>query len=436
MAQVLPAQNPLAPEKAVRLRHRWCSIAVVALVLRLLIITAGHTYRITPRGDHFQFGWEMGRIARALALGQGFSNPVDLPTGATAWAAPVYPLLLGGVFRMFGIYTPGSAWVILALNSLFAALNCVVIYRIGERAFGTLTARWSAWAWAVFPYFLYWSIRVVWETTLSALLLSLAVLQALRIVERPDLRRWVVLGLIFGTAALTNPTLAILLPFSIAWIWFRVGGSPRQLTRTVLAALIFAIVCTPWTLRNYRTLGHLMFIRDNFGLELEVANNPKSEGYWTRSEHPGNSPEQMRRMRDIGEWAYMQEKQREAVAFIREHPGEFTRYVLQRAVFFWIGNPQVTLAGGWNMGPARHTAFLLSMLLALAGLWLAFRHRRFGAGLFALTLLVYPLPYYVAHPSPRYRHAIEPVMAVLVCYLFACCRGISLQWKSWRPRVL
>src|SRR6478736_600023 len=43
-------------------------IVIVAFVLRLLVITVGHTYRITPRRDHFQFGWETGRIARSIAL--------------------------------------------------------------------------------------------------------------------------------------------------------------------------------------------------------------------------------------------------------------------------------------------------------------------------------------------------------------------------------
>ncbi|HET8824164.1 MAG TPA: hypothetical protein VFM77_03475, partial [Terriglobales bacterium] len=58
-------------------------IVLVALVLRVLVITVGHTYRITPRRDHFQFGWETGRIARSIALGQGYASPTDLQTGPT-----------------------------------------------------------------------------------------------------------------------------------------------------------------------------------------------------------------------------------------------------------------------------------------------------------------------------------------------------------------
>ncbi len=60
-------------------RHSILFIVLIAFLLRLAVITVGHTYRITPRRDHFQFGWEMGRIARSIALGQGFSSPTDLP---------------------------------------------------------------------------------------------------------------------------------------------------------------------------------------------------------------------------------------------------------------------------------------------------------------------------------------------------------------------
>src|SRR5437667_12189096 len=95
-------------------------IVLVAFLLRLAVITIGHTYRITPRRDHFQFGWEMGRLARCIAQGQGFNSPTDLDSGPSAWTAPVYPYILAGVFKLFGIYSHFSAWVILMFNSLFA----------------------------------------------------------------------------------------------------------------------------------------------------------------------------------------------------------------------------------------------------------------------------------------------------------------------------
>ncbi|HMH00518.1 MAG TPA: hypothetical protein VK555_03845, partial [Terriglobales bacterium] len=91
--------NPVehAPSYPQPLRYSPLFIVLIALSLRLAVITFGPTYHITPRRDHFQFGWEMGRIARSIATGNGFSSPTDLPTGPSAWAPPLYPYILAGV---------------------------------------------------------------------------------------------------------------------------------------------------------------------------------------------------------------------------------------------------------------------------------------------------------------------------------------------------
>ena len=127
----------------------------IAFIVRLAVITIGHTYRITPRRDHFQFGWEMGRLARSLAQGHGFSSPTDLDSGPSAWTAPFYPFVLASVFRILGIYSSASAWAILAFNSVFAALTCGTLYRVAGRIFGNTVAYRGAWTWAVFPYLIY-----------------------------------------------------------------------------------------------------------------------------------------------------------------------------------------------------------------------------------------------------------------------------------------
>src|SRR5438067_6248927 len=102
--------------------RRWLrrpsTMVLLALLLRLAVITIGQTYRVNPRQDHFGFGWETGRIARSIAEGQGFSSPFHGTTGPTAWVAPLYPYFVAGVFLIFGVYTATSAWILLAVNSL------------------------------------------------------------------------------------------------------------------------------------------------------------------------------------------------------------------------------------------------------------------------------------------------------------------------------
>ena len=411
--------------------HSIFFIVLIAFLLRLAVITMGHTYRITPRRDHFQFGWEMGRIARSIAEGQGFSSPTDLPTGPSAWAPPLYPYILAGVFKLFGVYSALSAWVILTFNSIFAALTCLTLYRIAERIYGPIVARATAWTWAVFPYAIYWPVRVVWETSLTTFLLSLALLLTLRMADQPPrLRMWILFGLLWGVIALTNTAIVSMLPFCLLWLLYRMPRRAEQLVGAALCVLTAALVVSPWLLRNYEVFGKFIFVRDNLPLEMYEANNDQSAGLWTRNEHPGNNPEAMRRFQELGELGFMAEKKQEVRQFIREHPARFLRFTAERAVYFWIAPPQATIIAGYDLMISRHTNFSLGAVLAFAGLWLTIRNRKRGAFLLACFLLVYPLPYYLVMPFVRYKHPIEPVMIMLIVYLFWEVRNIQIQWPQ------
>jgi hypothetical protein len=49
-------------------------------------------------------------------------------------------------------------------------------------------------------------------------------------------------------------------------------------------------------------------------------------------------------------------------------------------------------------------------------LYVAWRRRKSGVGLFLWLILFYPLVYYVVFPHPRYRHPIEPEMGMLIVF--------------------
>jgi 4-amino-4-deoxy-L-arabinose transferase-like glycosyltransferase len=419
--------------------HSILFIVLVAFLLRVAVITIGHTYRITPRRDHFQFGWEMGRLARSIASGQGFSSPTDLPTGPSAWAPPLYPYILAGVFRLFGIYTALSAWVILTLNSIFAALTCLTLYRIAARIFDLRTARATAWTWALFPYLIYWPTRVVWETSLTTFLLTVALLMTLRLGEQGSLRQfvakeWVGFGLLWGLILLTNTAVVSLLPFFLLWILYRSRNRSLQVAGALLCLASAAIVISPWIVRNYEVFGKFIFIRDNLPLELHMANNGHSEGLWTRNEHPGNDPQAMREFQQAGETAFMQQKHVEFRQFLLDHPGTFLWFSLQRAAYFWIAPPSFTNFKGYDLEISRHMNFFLGAAFAFAGLWMALYRRVAGGFLLACCPIVYPLPYYMVNPFPRYKHPIEPVMTLLVVYLMIESKRIQLHWP-WQKAV-
>src|SRR6202046_4741151 len=116
----------------------------LSFVLQLASIAAFHQYRTRPGDDHFEFGWEMGRIGRSIVQGQGFSSPYEGNTGPTAWEPPLYPFLIAGVFKIFGIYTLASAWVLLTINCVFSAITTIPVFLIAKRCFSPRVALWSA----------------------------------------------------------------------------------------------------------------------------------------------------------------------------------------------------------------------------------------------------------------------------------------------------
>jgi 4-amino-4-deoxy-L-arabinose transferase-like glycosyltransferase len=408
-------------------------IVLIAFLLRLSVISMGHTYRITPRRDHFQYGWEMGRIARSIATGHGFSSPTDLSTGASAWAAPVYPYILGGVFKLFGVYSFLSAWVILVFNSVFSSLTCLTLYHIGWRMYGISVGRTAAWTWALFPYAIYWPTRVVWETSLTAFLLSLALLLTLRIGDQtPRPSTWVLFGLVWGVIGLTNTAVLSMMPFCLLWLlWLLARASWRfRLAGVALCVIAAMLVITPWVVRNYVMFGKFIFVRDNLPLELHMANNDEANGLWTRNEHPGNDPTAMQKFRELGEIRFMEEKQQEFRRFIREHPGRFLWFTLQRVGYFWIAPPQLNIVAGYDLMIARHVGFLIPAAFGLAGLWMTIRNRIAGGFLLSCFLLIYPIPYYLVTPFPRYKHPIEPEIILLALYLFWVARRVEIRWPN------
>ncbi|MFI5103662.1 MAG: ArnT family glycosyltransferase [Terriglobales bacterium] len=401
-------------------RRRSTSFAAMVLVsflLQVAAIAVFHTYKFRPADNHFAFGWEMGRVGQAIAEGKGFSNPYGEQTGATAWEPPIYPYLIGGVFKLFGIYSNASAFVLLTINSLFSALTCVPIFLIARQTMGEKVAVWSAWVWALLPYVMYWSVHWIWDTTLSPLLLSLIFLVALQLGESPASRRlWIQFGILWGLIALANPSTLSFLPVCLLWIWRRRSSQERGSIPGIIAALAIMAVClSPWLARNYATFGRFVFVRDDFGLQLRLGNGPYADGLLMAYLQPNLNVYEMQRFRQLGELRYAEECKRQAFDFIREHPGRFALLSVKRFVYYWAGAPKP------NEGPAltalRNSLFLASSLLALWGMGRALGKRKSGAWLFALLVLSYPTVYYFVYPHARYRHVIEPELLILTVFL-------------------
>jgi 4-amino-4-deoxy-L-arabinose transferase-like glycosyltransferase len=414
-----------------RIRSSPFWIVVIAFSIRIAAILILHTYRFRSTDQNFGFGWEMGRIGESIASGHGFSNPFGGVTGPTAWEPPLYPYLIAGVFKIFKIYSHASSFVLLAINSCFSALTCIPVFLIGRRCFGERVGVASAWTWALLPYIIYWCTRWVWETSLSALLLATIFWLALTMEDQDGLKPWMQFGLFWGVAALNSPVLLSFLPVSGLWAWYRQRRSGKSsLGGVVLASVIFFGCIVPWLIRNYLTFGTPVFIRSNFGAELRMGNGPWANGTWMYYLHPTQNKMARQEYEKLGEIAYVAERKRQAMEFVKENPGRFLLISLKRFVYYWAGSMR---SNNWWLAQVKNSLFLVSSVLCFWGLTRALSQRKPGAWLFLLLLLVHPVVYYVVFTHARYRHPIEPEIGILAIFLISETARQSAVRESFFP---
>ena len=224
----------------------------------------------------------------------------------------------------------------LSLNSMFSALTCIPVFLIARRSFGSRIAAVAGWIWAFFPFAVYFSASFIWPTTLATLVLSLLFLAALYLEDSSRESRWTGFGILAGVSALTEPIVLSVAPLLAAWMCYRLLKRKQHWLRpAVCAALAFVVVVMPWFVRNYRAFGVFIPFRDNFGLELYVGNNGETWHFAPEGFHPSGSDREWAEYKQMGELAYMEHKQAQAVTFIKSHPAEFAILSVRRAVYMW-----------------------------------------------------------------------------------------------------
>lgn len=409
----------------------------VALLVRIVYITLAHTYRIRLSQDHLQFGWEMGRIARALVTGFGYADPFTGHTGPTAWAPPLYPLLLAGVFKIFGVYTAKSAFVILTLNSIFSAATAPLVFEIAARCFrgvvqGAKVALWSGWLWALHPAIIQYAVHWVWDMALTAYLFSWILVLTLRLRAIGDsldthpqtTRRWLLFGLLWGLLALCNSTPLLFLSACAIWVLAGAWGShvfTPALVRAALAGIVFCCCLSPWILRNYEVFHALIPMRGNLGAELHQSVLEQNDGFpWGATIPVADHAPTYLRYKTMGEYAYVQQENVVAKQYISHHKRRFFELALKRAYFFWVSVPHPFENGakGVFVEMAREINFCFLSLSGLLGLALALKEHIPGARLFLWAFLLIPITYYFITVQARFRHPLEPLIVIFTCYLF------------------
>ena len=422
-SEILQAK-PLTPVKPTSwLRQVFPAILTAASAIRMVVVY--FYYRQLPDADQYyeQFGWEVGWVARALASGHGFSSPVYPITGPTAMVPPLYTFLLAGIFKLFGIYSLTSGFIILTLNSLFSSLNCIAVYFSAAYSLGQRAARIAAWSWALYPFAIYFSADRVWEYSLTSLLITTCFCIAQRLHTWPDkldgmarlrraLRRHRALqpvspvalsiSAVAGRVECPQGRQALAGEYSDCRGHF--GGRHDSAVDSA------QLSCAGRDLSGPRRLLDQHLRRQ---LQQHVAQQCRLLES-IRASAPA-IPRRCGKFLTMGEIPYLREKHILAAEWIRQHPLGYACAVLRRAVYYWTGYWSLQREY-LDIEPTEIPMMFYICgvtLLALRGIRRFWKWNR-AAGLPYFALVgIFPISYCLSLVLVDYRQPIEPAIVVL-----------------------
>ena len=391
-------------------------IVAAALLVRLGVMVALQTYNFP---NDSQFGTGYGKIARHLALGEGFSDGYydSGEPRATAISPPLYVYLLGLIFSTFGIYSVKSAIVIELFQSLCAALSCVVFYHLGKK-FSEGAGILAAISMAFYPPSILFSTMRVHPVVLVVLLIGMIILYLFRIQEHWRSRDAVICGVLMGLTALVEPAGILFYVAGCVWLFLWSAGSRLAAVKSSLLMGTVCILCVlPWTIRNYAVFHAFVPLKSSMGANLLQGNNPYADGvsfedFLQQQRLLFTEPERkvMHGLDEVQLNKIMQEK---AIGFIKADPKRFTQLTLKRIYYYW------SLVNPYRPTPydnLRIVTYGPVLILAVIGLVLARRRWREGS-LFLALIVSYPLLYYVTQVTIyRYRYGVEAFLLVLASY--------------------
>ncbi len=228
-------------------------LASITFSLLILPRIAG-SQRINLDADRF------GEVALNLAEGNGFVYEVD--GAAVLERAPLYPILVAGVFTLVGGF---SIVAVQVYQAILHAVTAFMVFLVGNMISTRRGALISQAVFAFHPIVIWYTGRL-WVETTHVFLLVLVLMAFIRLLETPSAKRAALLGAIIGACCLLKPILLLFpLVVLVVMTWrysvtgFRAG---------ILVYLFMLVVIVPWTWRNYQFTNRVIPVNTSLGFNL------------------------------------------------------------------------------------------------------------------------------------------------------------------------
>ena len=380
-------------------------------------------------------------VAGHLIHGDGFLSPYDASPGAppSCYCAPIYPLIIAGAFRILG--TSHAIVGLLIVNAISFGVIVSGVFSLA-RFYVSLLAGWIAVALLLVHPVLIYFITDWWDTYVAlAIFVGLLVAAAL-----PFGRRWrwgcVVMGTAMGLLSLTNASYALAYPL-IVLIALRQLDWRRRVLGIGICCISFAIVLSPWAIRNFVAFDRFIPVRGGTAYYLWLGNQPDAFG-WLDADAVRAGPAFDHRERAMilmmGEPAYFDLCGFRLKEVYSSDPEEFWARSARRLLFVFMSDPTRSYLPFPLLSDRKIQEIYIDrallhgavMLLGLAGMWTAWRLKLRCGWIFAAGILA-EVPFIFSFGSDRYNLPMRVILLFFAAILIACVIQ-RVRCGSWTTR--
>ena len=391
-------------------RYELPAVLILAAAVRFLLLLL---WSPDLSGDALDYD----RLARALIEGRGYVNARGEPTSLRP---PLYPAFVAAGYALSG----GAAQGVRFLQATLDVGTVALTYLIGRRLFGRAPGLLAALLISVNLGTVAATGRLLSETLFTFLLIAAVAMTVewLRAIREGRVQAAVALsigtGVLLGAGTLTRGIfLLYIVPLILLAVWTRWVREPashwspsapalRMATWGAILAvpLTFALVLTPWTLRNYRVHGAFVPVTTQIGIMLYASYNPP-KGIFGLLPRDAVSAAAERLSEPEASAALV----RAAVDSISTSPGKALRLAALKVLYFWAPLDWEILPSYGAFNPT-YAFIAIWSLFSVAVRWPP--ENSAPAWPAWLPILYFFGMALLFHGSPRYRLPVEPLLAL------------------------
>jgi 4-amino-4-deoxy-L-arabinose transferase-like glycosyltransferase len=164
---------------------------------------------------------------------------------------PVYPFFVAMLLALAG----GKLWIIPVAQGLVNSLSAVLVFKAGEKLFGTRAGFIAGLCFALDPSALVHTFSLLTESLFTFLFLA-ANFFLVHYFKKPALKSLLISAVLLGVATLCRPVALYFFVPAAAMLFFANSGPLKIRARNAAIYLaVFALTLSPWLMRNKLIFG-------------------------------------------------------------------------------------------------------------------------------------------------------------------------------------